>query len=584
MVTECCPAMLPHGRTALFHPPLKRPDQACAHGCAPILDGVAARYTSLDPTTTSLENFTNSLGRQLGRQAWRSWVSPRLSGPGGDPANTSLGFKPPLLEHFALGGGKAKELELGHMIQNIHVQERACKDKLSRRKGVKQEDPRGELINMSFQNNKEQTTTQKQLDQARLLEGQLRHDLKKKELQLRELQQKDKNKTKSNNSWGTNNLGTVSNNDLGANSLEEQTLGDNSLGCEDHQDNKSLEPEPLAPRSPIKLWQILIDTGAEISVAPRSFAAEMQLSTLGNTDLQLRSAEGKAINIFGWRTVQLLTQSFSFCITFAIADVEQPLLGLGSLLASNLSLHIDKNLGHHLSNSLGERIQLEQRGLQLYMSACPAMLGFNLPNQGNLLNTTSLLPEANLGPSNLQLEKDMQKQGGVDKSLPHRSLEQHKIHKNKPAIRQQQQALPKAKPKQKKRGQRKVANKLSNWEKNDYFEKLQLELLEKQDPRASLDQNTGKHLSLRIIVILSLMNKWQPQTLRIQPAWPQELTKTKLRELGIKESRIDSEIMLGYKLVVFQHDDYLLIGGEKMQQECFCNKLSAHFHPTEPQQ
>ena len=144
--------------------------------------------------------------------------------------------------------------------------------------------------------------------------------------------------------------------------------------------------------------------------------------------------------------------------------------------------------------------------------------------------------------------------------------------------------MPKAKPKQKKRGQRKVARKLSNWEKNDYFEKLQLELIEKQDPRASLDQNTGKHLSLRIIVILSLMNKWQLQTLRIQPAWPQELTKTKLRELGIKESRIDSEIMLGYKLVVFQHDDCLLIGGEKMQQECFCNKLSAHFHPTEPQQ
>ena len=447
--------MLPHGRTALLHHPMKRPDQACAHGCAPMSDGVAARYTSLDPTTTSLETYTRRLGRH--RQAWRKWMSPSFSGQGGDPAFTSLGFKPPLLEHFALGGGKAKELELGNMIQNIHVQTKACRSKL--RKGVKQEDPRGELINMNFQNNKQKTTTEKQLDQARLLEGQLRNDLRKKKLQLRELQQKHKNKTSSNNSLGTtgstSSSGTVCNNDLGANSLEEQTLGDKSLGCENQQYNKSLEPEPLAPRSQIKLWQILIDTGAEISVAPRSFAAEMQLSTLGNTDLQLRSAEGKAINIFGWRTVQLLTQSFSICITFAIADVEQPLLGLGSLLASNLSLHIDKNLGHHLSNSLGEQIQLEQRGLQLYLSACLAQLGFNLPNQGNLLNNTSLLPEANLGPSNLQLEKDMQKQGGVDKSLPHRSLEQHRIHNNKPAIGQQQQALPKAKPKQKKRGREK---------------------------------------------------------------------------------------------------------------------------------
>ena len=85
-------------------------------------------------------------------------------------------------------------------------------------------------------------------------------------------------------------------------------------------------------------------------------------------------------------------------------------------------------------------------------------------------------------------------------------------------------------------------------------------------------------------MILSLMNKWQLQTLRIQAAWPQELTKTKLRELGIKESKIDSEIMVGNKLVVFQHEDCLLIGGEKMQQECFCNKLSAHFNPTKPQQ
>ena len=474
------------------------------------------------------------------------------------------------------------------MIQNINVHKRVCKDKLSRRQGVKQEDPRGELNNRSFLNNNNNNKEQKQLDQARLLEGQLRRDLEKKKLQLMELQQEDRNKTSSSNSLGatgsTSSLGTVSNNDLGTTSLEKQNLGDKSLGCEKQQQNKSLEPETLAPRSPNKLWKILIDTGAEISVAPRSFAAEQQLSTLGNTDLQLRSAEGKAINIFGWRTVQLLTQSFSFCITFAIADVEQPLLGLGSLLASNLSLHIDKNLGHHLSNSLGEQIQLDQRGLQLYLSACPAQLGFNLPNKGSLLNNNSLLPEANLGPGNLQLEKEMRKKGGVDKSLPHRSLEQHRIQENKPAIGQQQQALPKARSKQKKQGQREVAIKLSNWEKNDYFEKIQLELLEKQDPRASLDQTTGKHLSLRILVILSLMNKWQLQTLRIQAAWPQELTKTKLRELGIKESKIDSEIMVGNKLVVFQHEDCLLIGGEQMQQECFYNKLSASFNPTKPQQ
>ena len=42
--------------------------------------------------------------------------------------------------------------------------------------------------------------------------------------------------------------------------------------------------------------------------------------------------------------------------------------------------------------------------------------------------------------------------------------------------------------------------------------------------------------------------------------------------------------MVGNKLVVFQHDDCVLIGGDKMQQECFYNKLSASFNPTKPQQ
>ena len=151
---------------------------------------------------------------------------------------------------------------------------------------------------------------------------------------------------------------------------------------------------------------------------PRSFAAEMQLSTLGNTDLQLRSAEGKAINIFGWRTVQLLTQSFSICITFAIADVEQPLLGLGSLLASNLSLHIDKNLGHHLSNSLGEQIQLEQRGLQLYLSACLAQLGFNLPNQATCSTTPACCQKLTWDQVTCSLRRICRSKGSWQKLTP----------------------------------------------------------------------------------------------------------------------------------------------------------------------
>ena len=81
----------------------------------------------------------------------------------------------------------------------------------------------------------------------------------------------------------------------------------------------------------------MVDTGAEVSVAPRSFAAEIQLSPLEQSDLQLRTATGIAIETFGIRTVQLLSQGFSFTMNFVIADVEQPLLGLGSLLRKALA-------------------------------------------------------------------------------------------------------------------------------------------------------------------------------------------------------------------------------------------------------
>ena len=204
-----------------------------------------------------------------------------------------------------------------------------------------------------------------QLDQARLHEGQLRQDLSS---QQKLEQNKHNSLGQNNNSLGTNNknLGPACN---------KSSLGNNSLGIGDHEVcTESLEQQPQAfERSSLQIWKILIDTGAELSVAPKDFAASIQLSPC-NQDLQLRTANGRAIRIFGVRTVQLLTSGFSFSMTFVIADVQTPLLGLGSLLDSNLSLQLDKNLGHHLGNIAGEKILLEQRGLQLYLSACPTQL------------------------------------------------------------------------------------------------------------------------------------------------------------------------------------------------------------------
>ena len=76
-------------------------------------------------------------------------------------------------------------------------------------------------------------------------------------------------------------------------------------------------------------WGILVDTGAATSVAPKSFASDVELSPAPST-LQLTTATGKAIKTYGLslRTVHLHCQGLSLKITFVIADVVTPLLGL----------------------------------------------------------------------------------------------------------------------------------------------------------------------------------------------------------------------------------------------------------------
>ena len=477
------------------------------------------RRSSLHPPPKILDNFNNNSLGEENRRAF-SWVSPSPRDLGGDPAAKSLGSESASSWHLALKECMTTELELqatshmltsedaeGHLVLLVDSfnQESLNSFKLGKDlvnhehvkpKGAKQEDPTT-ACRVACRQTKEE---QKQLDQARLQEGQLRQDLssqQKLEQRSRQLPKKQEDKKQTIGS-SNNSLGTACNSN---------SLGNNSLGIEEQQGcRESLEQQPLAfRRSSLQLWKILIDTGAELSVAPMDFAAEIQLSPL-HQDLQLRTANGRAMKIFGLRTVQLLSQGFSFSMSFVIADVQQPLLGLGSLLNANLSLQLDKTLGHHLGNKAGEKIHLEQKGLQLYLSACPAQLELTPCMIGNLL-TDSLVPEAKIfGPKvDMQLDKRMVNQGGaVGLSLPLGTLRQHKQHRTKTAIGQQ--ALPKARPKQKPRGQAKASN-LRIREKNNFMEKMQLALLEPEDPRGSLDQNTAKDLSLRIFLTLSLMNK-----------------------------------------------------------------------------
>ena len=162
--------------------------------------------------------------------------------------------------------------------------------------------------------------------------------------------------------------------------MEYKQCADNNLGREE-QSLGSLESETQATtkhasRSPkhnnntnnlgigtknTAAWGILIDTGAAISVAPVSFAPEVELSPLECT-LQLRSVTGRAIPALGRRTIQLVGEQLSFHVSFVIAEVEQALIGMDVFMMHQLSLQRSSNNEHYLVSSAGARTQLQLRG------------------------------------------------------------------------------------------------------------------------------------------------------------------------------------------------------------------------------
>ena len=254
-----------------------------------------------------------------------------------------------------------------------------------------------------------------------------------------------------------------------------------------------------------------------------------------------------------------------------IADVSQPLLGLGSLLRNNLSLHLGSHHGHYLGNNLGDKIQLEQLGRQIYLCACPVELGLSHLRMGNQLQH-SLLPEAKK-----QLQKMSLDEGGANPSLPLDNPKQHRQPRNKKAIGQQQaftQEVKKQKKEKKQQGQR-AAGELRQMQQLRFIEKVQLDLFSPEHPKHSLDEAMAQDLSLRILLTISLMQKWQLSTARLGTALPQEQAAIQLRQLGLKQSLVDHSIFVGHELCVMIQEDSLLIGGETQEQECFMNKLSA---------
>ena len=124
-------------------------------------------------------------------------------------------------------------------------------------------------------------------------------------------------------------------------------------------------------------WGILIDTGAAISLAPLSFAPDIELSPVEST-LQLRSVTGEAIEAFGRRTVQLVGSKLSFQVSFVIADVQHALIGMDILMANQLSLIRNSFNEYYLVNIAGATTQLQSREHLLYIEACSNEFGLSI--------------------------------------------------------------------------------------------------------------------------------------------------------------------------------------------------------------
>ena len=138
-------------------------------------------------------------------------------------------------------------------------------------------------------------------------------------------------------------------------------------------------------------WALLVDTGAATSVAPQSFASHLELSSAPST-FQLATATGEAIKIFGLRHVHLQCQDLSFKVSFVIADVVTPILGLDTLMQHNLSLSFEHDQ-RFLVDKTGKRTQLEHTGRHLYLVACPLQHGLSTCFSRSLSDVLGFLPE-----------------------------------------------------------------------------------------------------------------------------------------------------------------------------------------------
>ena len=363
-----------------------------------------------------------------------------------------------------------------------------------------------------------------------------------------------------------------------------------------HNNNNSILGQDLKNKA---AWGILIDIGAAMSLAPVSFAPEAELSPLERT-LQLRNLEGKAITAYGRRTVELRGPQLSFTVSFVIADVEHVSLGMDFFEKEKLSMIRSSNNEIHLVNIAGAKTKLQQRGHLLYMEACSDRLGLSTcrgssfqHDDGSLLDDKDGAQQDAASQEELASNIALASGGALGSSFPSDNFRQqaknttslgatalptkgakkrNKKKKKKPSAKgASHNKLDENSSKQK--GQDTAAAQLRSLEKTSLIEEI--ELAAAKPEKESLSKIDQQELSLRILLILSLRFRWQITTTRATAACSEGALGQQLRNIGLDQNSINSNIFSGDELVVMLCQNELLITGTEIQQEDLFLELSA---------
>ena len=182
--------------------------------------------------------------------------------------------------------------------------------------------------------------------------------------------------------------------------------------------------------------------------------------------------------------------------------------------------------------------------------------------QGELVTPASSL-------ENLRQQQDKNTAALGTTALPTKGARRKRRKKKPSAEKASQDQLDKRSLEQK--GQKPAATHLRNLEKLRLIKEIEL-AAENQPSLSNLER---QEISLRILLTLSLRNKWQLTTTRATEACSEDALGRHLRNIGLDQNKMDQNIFSGDELVILVHKRDILIGGTELQQEELFCELSA---------